>query len=72
MLSDSWKSGFKMASENPKKKIAKNYKICLAISEALTIHPTNFLRPLFDSKFFLRFKFYFSHKTPRGLKTWEN
>ena len=38
----------------------------LAISKALTIHPTNFLRPLFNSKFFLSFNFYFNHKTARG------
>ena len=48
MLPDS-KSTFKMASEDSKKNIAKKYKktwICpasLAISKALTIHPTNFL-----------------------------
>ena len=75
MLSDSWKSAFKMASENPQKNITKKYEktwnfpASLAISEALTIHPTNFLRPLFDSQFFLSFNFYLGHKTPRGLKT---
>ena len=44
----------------------------LAISQALTINPTNFLRPPSDSQFFLSFNFYFGHKTPGGLKTWEN
>ena len=78
MLSDSWKSAFKMASENPQKNITKKYEktwncpASLAISEALTKHPTNFLRPLFNSQFFLSFHFYLGHKTPRGLKTWKN
>ena len=48
MLSDSWKSAFKMALEDPPKNIAKKYKktwncpASLAISEALNIHATNF------------------------------
>ena len=37
--------------------------------EALTINPTNFLRPPFNSQFFLSFKLFFGHKTPGGLKT---
>ena len=51
MLSDSWKSAFEMALEDPQKNIAKKHKktwncgASLAISEALTIHPTNFFRP---------------------------
>ena len=78
MLSDSSKSAFEMASEDPQKNIAKKYKktwnclASLAISEALTINPTTFLRPPFNSQFFLNFNFYFGHKTPGGLKTWEN
>ena len=78
MLSDLSKSAFKMASEDPQKNIAKKYKktwncpASLAISEALTINPTNFLRPPFNSQFFLSFNFYFRHKTSGGLKTWEN
>ena len=72
MLSDSWNSAFKMASEDPLK-VQKtwNCPASLAISKALFNNPTNFLRPLFDSQFLLSFNFYFSHKTPRGLKTWE-
>ena len=78
MLSNSSKSAFKMDSEDPQKNIAKKYKktwncpASLAISEALTINPTIFLRPPFDSQFFLSFNFYFGRKTPGGLKTWEN
>ena len=78
MLSDSSKSAFKMASEDPQKNIAKKYKktwsfpASVAISEALTINLTNFLKPPFNSQFFLSFNFYFGHKTPGGLKTWEN
>ena len=68
MLSDWWKGAFKMASKDPQKFFAKKCKktwICpasLAISEALTINPTNFLRPLFNSQFFLSFNFHFGHK----------
>ena len=64
-----------MASEAPQKNIAKKYEntwncpASLTISEALTIYPTNFLRPLFNSQFSLTFTFYFGHKTPHGLKT---
>ena len=74
MLSDSSKSAFKMASDDPPKKLLKitkktwNCPSSLAISEALTINPTNFLRPPFNSQFFLSFNFYLSHKTPGGLK----
>ena len=71
MLLDSSKSAFKMASEEKVQK-TWNSPASLAISKALTIHPTNFLRPPFNSQFFLSFNFYFSHKTPHGLKTWEN
>ena len=54
MLSDSSKSAFKMVSEDPQNNIAKKYKqhetfASLAISEALTINPTNFLRAPFNS-----------------------
>ena len=74
MPSDSWKSSFKMASEDPQKILLKvretwNCPASLSISKALSIHPTNFLRPLFNSQFFLGFNFYISHKTPHGLKT---
>ena len=79
MRSDSSKSAYKMPSEDPQKillhKKYKKHEICpasLAISEALTVNPTNFLRPPLISQFFLSFNFYFSHKTPGGLKTWEN
>ena len=41
----------------------------LAISEDLNINPINFLRPPFNSQFCISFNFYFSHKTPGGLKT---
>ena len=74
MLSDFRKSAFKMASGNPQKNIAKKYEktwncpASLSISEALTIQPTNFLNPLFDSQFFLSFTFHFGHKTLRALK----
>ena len=78
MLPDSSKNAFKMASEDPQKVFAKKYKktwncpASLAISEDLNINPTNFLRPPFNSQFFLSFHFYFGHKTPGGLNTWEN
>ena len=74
MFSELSKSAFKMASEDPQKKIAKKYekyeivRHSLAISEALTINLTNFLRPPFDSQFFQSFNFYFGDKTPGGLK----
>ena len=67
-----------MAFEDPQKRIAKNHNkiwdflASLAISETLIINPTNFLRPPFKSQFFVSFNFYFVHKTPGGLKTWEN
>ena len=70
MLSDSSKNAFKMPLEDPQKNIAKNYKktwncqASLSISQALTIFPTNLLMPPFNSQFFLRFNFYFGHKTP--------
>ena len=78
MFSDSSKSAFNMALEDPQKNIAKRYKkkwncpASLVITDAFTINPTNFLRPPFDSQFFLSFNFYFGHKTPGGLRTWEN
>ena len=77
MLSDSSKSALKMASEDPQKILLKSTKTwncpaSLAISKALTFNPTNFLRPPFNGQFFLSFNFYFGHKTPGGLKTWEN
>ena len=78
MLLNSSKSAFKMALEDPQKNIAKKYKktwncpASLAISEALTINPTNFLRPPFNSQFLLSLNFYFGHKTPCCLETWEN
>ena len=54
MPSNSSKSAFKMASEDPQKMQLKstknmNFLASLAISEALTINPTDFLRPPFDS-----------------------
>ena len=58
MLSDSSKSAFTMASEDLQKNIDKKYKklwncpASLAISEPLTINPTNFLRPPFNSQLF--------------------
>ena len=80
MLSDSSKSAFKIASEEPQKILLKSTKktwncpAFLAISdpEALTIYPTKILRPPFNRQFFLSLNFYFGHKTPRALKTWEN
>ena len=81
MLSDLSKSAFKIALEDPQKILLKskkkNMKLSgffsdLAISGALTINHTNFLRPPFNSQFFLSFNFYFGHKTPGSLKTWEN
>ena len=78
MLSDSSKSALKMASEDPQKILLKSTKktwncpASLGIFEALTINPTNFLRPPVNSQFFLSFNFYFGHKTPGGLKTWDN
>ena len=74
MLSDSPKSFCKMASEDSQKNIAKKYKkmwncpASLAIFEALTINPTKFFRPPFNSQFLLSFNFNFSNKTPGGLK----
>ena len=55
MLSDLSKSAFKMASEKVRK--IWNCPISLAISKALTIYPTNFFRPPFNSQFFLSFNF---------------
>ena len=78
MLSDSSKSAIEMASEDPQKKLWKkvrkkrNCPASLAISEALTINPTNFLRPPFNCQFSLSFNFHFGHKSPGALKTWEN
>ena len=59
-----------MASEDLQQNIAEKYEktwncpASLAISEALTMYPTNFLRPPFNSPVFLSFNFYFCHKTP--------
>ena len=55
MCSDSWKNALKMARKTPLKNIAKKYQkheiVCI------------FLRPLFNSPFFLIFSFYFGNKT---------
>ena len=56
MPSDSWKSAFKMALEDPQKILLKSTK------------NMNFLKPLFDIQFFLSFNFHFGHKTPYGQK----
>ena len=56
----------KILSKSKKKR--GNCPASLAISDAFTIHPTNFLRPLLNSNFFVIFNFYFGHKTPCGLK----
>ena len=70
MLLGSWKSALKWPWKTLKKILLKSTKktwncpTSLPIFEALTIHPTNFLRPLFDSQFFLSFNFCFGHKTP--------
>ena len=58
MLSGSGTRAFKIAFEDPQKILWKSTKTwnCLAylaISEALTIHPTNFFKQLFNSPFFL-------------------
>ena len=62
MPSDLSKNAFKIASEDPQK-IEKTWNCpsSLAISEALTINPTNFLRSPFNSQFFLSLNFYFGH-----------
>ena len=63
-----------MALEDPQKILLKNtkkYEI-VWLSDALTIHPNNFLRPLLNNQSFLSFNFYFGHKTPCDQKTWEN
>ena len=55
MLPDSWKSAFKMASEDSQINIAKKYKKSMNLSgfffKALTTHPTNFFMPLFNISF---------------------
>ena len=61
-----WKTLKKILLKSKKKNI--KLSSFLAISEALTINPTKFLRPPFNSKFFLSFNFHFGHKTPGGLK----
>ena len=68
------KHAFKMAFEDPKKILLKSTQnmILSAVFKALTTYPTNFLRPLFDSQFFLSIYFYFGHNTPWCLETWEN
>ena len=61
------KIAFKMALEDPQLNIAKKYEktwncpTSLAFSEALTIDPTYFLRPPFNTQFFLTFYFDFGH-----------
>ena len=64
MLSDWWKSAFKMVLEDPQKILLKGTKnmkcpASLGISKAFTINPTNFVRPTF-TQFFLNFNFYFN------------
>ena len=44
-------------------KSTKNMKLS-AFFSGFRGHPTNFVRFLFDSQFFLSFNFYFGHKTP--------
>ena len=67
-----------MASGDPPKNIAKKYKKNMKLSgffsnlRGLNYQSYQFLRPPFNSQFFLSFYFYFGHKTPGGLKTWEN
>ena len=59
----------KKASEDPQENIAlKNHEIVPFFSN---LHPTNFYAT-FNSQFFLIFDFYFNHKIPWGLETWEN
>ena len=71
MLSDSWKSAFEMALENPQNNIAKKYEktwnfpASLAISKAFTIHPTNLLRQfVFIVSVFLSFNFILVTRLP--------
>ena len=67
MLSDSSKSAFKMASEDK-----KNMKLSGFFSNLWGLNYQSY--QLFEATFlsFLSFNFYFGHKTPGGLKTWEN
>ena len=73
MISDSWKSAYKMASEDSQTNIAKKHKKTLSgfFSDLWGLnHPSyQLFRQLFNSHFFLNF--YFGHKTSPGLKTWE-
>ena len=76
MLSDWWKSAFKMALEDPKKillKSTKTMKLSGFFSDVWGLnHPSYQLFEAIFQQFFLSFNFYFGHKIPRGLKTWEN
>ena len=77
MLSDSWKSALKMASEDPKKILIKSTKNIISSGffsdfQGLNYPSYQLFEAIFNSQFFLSFNFYFGHKTPRGLKTWEN
>ena len=63
-----------MALEDPQKNTAKRYKKprnCPAFFSDLWGLNYQSYQP-FNSQFFLGFNFYFGHKTPGGLKTWEN
>ena len=72
MLSDSWKSAFKVALKDPQKILLKSTKSMKLSSFFSDFRGLNYLSyQLFNSHFFLTF-FYFGHKTPRGLTTWEN
>ena len=66
-----------MASEDPQKNIAKKYKkheIVRIFSDlwGLNYQSYQLFEATFHNQFFLSFNFYFGHKTPGGLKTWEN
>ena len=75
MLSDSSKSAFKMASEDPQKILLKSTKKTTKLSGffsnlcGLNYQSYQILRPPFNSQFSLSFNFHLSHKTPGGLKT---
>ena len=69
MLSDSSKSPSKMASEEPQKNIAKstkNIKLSGFFSDLWGLNYQSYL--LFETTL----NFNFGHKTPGGLKTYEN
>ena len=74
---DSWKNALKMATGDPQKimiKSTKNMKLSAFFSGFGGLNNTSyfFLRSLSKGQFFLSFNFYFGHKTPKGLETWEN